>query len=138
MRHRLQEFRKAAKLGQQAVADALGLTVSQISRIERGEADITLDRLEKLAGQYGCSVPELLGYPAPGSTAEVDLNRLRDVIEEVETLLVGKRRPAPTAVAKAVVEVYRIEADLVAKHPGEEFDPARYRGIIQAMLEEQS
>lgn len=135
MQHRLQEFRKAAKLGQQAVADVLGLTVSQISRMERGDADITLARLEKLAGLYGCSVPELLGYPAPGSAAEIDLNRLRDVIEEVETLLVGKRRPAPAAVAKAVVEVYRIEADLVAKHPGEQFDPTRYRGIIQAVLE---
>lgn len=41
----------------------------------------------------------------------------------------------PLWLVKVWLEVYRIEADLVAKHPGEQFDPTRYRGIIQAVLE---
>ncbi len=48
--HALVVARKAAGLNQQQLADLTGINQSEISRIERGQGNPTLDTLERLTG----------------------------------------------------------------------------------------
>lgn len=61
----LRELRDAAGLSQEQVAEATGISVSQISRYEAGERDPKLAHLEAIAGLFKVTVGRLLGEPVP-------------------------------------------------------------------------
>lgn len=50
---------------QEALAEVAGLDRSYVGDIERAERNVGLDSLERLAGAFGLSVPELLREPEP-------------------------------------------------------------------------
>ncbi|WP_343546825.1 XRE family transcriptional regulator [Sphingobium yanoikuyae] len=57
----LKSARKRANLTQEAVAEAMGVSVPQVSRWENGKDGIPSQRLQALAGAYRASLEELLG-----------------------------------------------------------------------------
>lgn len=57
----LRVYREKFELSQEAVAEATGLSVSQISRFESGKRDPKLSDLENLAALFKISVGQLLG-----------------------------------------------------------------------------
>jgi phage repressor protein C with HTH and peptisase S24 domain len=110
--NRLRAFRKRAGLTLEKVAQKLDLSISQISRLERGQSDLTGERLKQFAEIYGCqpadilgSIPRqvpLVGYVGAG--AEVypfDDSLMGGGLEEVE---------APPGYADAMVAV-RVRGD---------------------------
>lgn len=62
MRMRIRELRKARKLTQIQLAAELGWDQGSISRVERGEQNITLAKLKELADHFDVTVPELFVY----------------------------------------------------------------------------
>jgi transcriptional regulator with XRE-family HTH domain len=52
--------RKLAKLDQSALAEALGISQSAYSRLEKGESSMTLPQLRSIALRLGCSSTDLI------------------------------------------------------------------------------
>lgn len=70
--------RKAVGLTQAQLAERLNLSLDAISRLERGNIGLTVERLVELAEIFGCETADLLHE---GST------RVRDQARELEDLL---------------------------------------------------
>ena len=51
---------------QELLAERAGLHRTHISQIERGQVNLSIDNLEKLANAFNLPVPELLTPPKPG------------------------------------------------------------------------
>jgi transcriptional regulator with XRE-family HTH domain len=62
---RLRGARAEAGLSQQTVADATGITTSQLSRVENAERAIDLEELLQLAACYDVALERLLGDLVP-------------------------------------------------------------------------
>ncbi|RYE81115.1 MAG: helix-turn-helix domain-containing protein [Hyphomicrobiales bacterium] len=60
-RTRIREFREQAEVSQEQLADAVGISVSQISRIERDEREPRLDEIMKISHRLGVAVAILIG-----------------------------------------------------------------------------
>jgi transcriptional regulator with XRE-family HTH domain len=56
----LKQWREKAGLNQEQAADRIGLTQSQLSRIERGDSPYNQDFLERAAEAYQCDPADLL------------------------------------------------------------------------------
>jgi len=77
MENRLREYRKRAGLTLESVSERLGLSISQVSRLERGASDLTGERLQQFAGLYGVRPADfleggrirapLVGFVGPGA-----------------------------------------------------------------------
>ena len=57
----LKEIRLKRGMTQQELADAVGITQSQIARYESGETQPSLETLRKLAAALDCTLDELIG-----------------------------------------------------------------------------
>jgi len=57
---RVRELRNASQLSQEAFADKCGFARSYMSRIERGQANLSLDAIEAIATTLGIEETELL------------------------------------------------------------------------------
>ncbi len=63
---RIRKLRKARKLSQEALAFEAGLDRTYVSSVERGERNIAVLNLAKLARALGVEVAELLGEEGVG------------------------------------------------------------------------
>lgn len=66
MTNRLREFREAAGLSQDELADRVGSSFQQISKLERGERKLTREWAERLAPHIKTTWWLLLGAPTTG------------------------------------------------------------------------
>ena len=71
--NKIREFRKAAAMTQEQLAAMLGIDTAQISRLERGTASLTVDRLRQIARALDTTPAALVddaeGIPAPNAVA---------------------------------------------------------------------
>lgn len=56
----LAEYRRARDLTQAKVGEHLGISSEAVSRLERGEVELSVTKLLRLADLYGCPADELL------------------------------------------------------------------------------
>ena len=63
----LKFFRQLKKISQEELADIAGLHRTYVSSVERGERNISIDNMEKLALALGVDIRELLS-PTPNNT----------------------------------------------------------------------
>ena len=68
----LRAYREGRGLSQEAFADLLGVHRTYMGGIERGERNLTLKTLERIAEQTGISPLELLAMP-PGRNETYDV-----------------------------------------------------------------
>lgn len=54
---------------QEVLAERAGLHRTHIGQIERGQVNVSIDNLEKLANAFTLPLPELLTPPSPGDFA---------------------------------------------------------------------
>ena len=69
----LRTARKRAKLSLEQLAADIGMSVSQLSRIERGEREPRLAEVRKIAELLGCEVSDLIDEAATGTVPVVGL-----------------------------------------------------------------
>jgi transcriptional regulator with XRE-family HTH domain len=60
----LKNYRELRKITREDMADQLGMTVSGYGKIERGETDVPLSRLEQISNVLGVSVSQILQFDA--------------------------------------------------------------------------
>ena len=80
----LRGLRQRHDMSLQDVADRSGLSVSFLSAVERGQSDISLGRLGRLAQVFGYDIGSLLGYTAQRSTPTFMEDRDRLVVDRGE------------------------------------------------------
>lgn len=87
--NRVAEYRGRAGLSQHELADRVGVTQTQIGKIERGDLALSLSQALKLAHVLGCRSYELLGLPDSPSRRAQQLIELFDRLSgsQQETLL---------------------------------------------------
>ena len=56
----VRDAREARKMSQEALADAAGMDRSHLGRIERGERNVTLLNITRIANAMGCKSSDLL------------------------------------------------------------------------------
>lgn len=72
MVNRIKEMRKKKGLSQGAMAAELGVSQATYGKIEKNEAKLTLDKLERVAEILGCNPAQLLGYETGADTGAKD------------------------------------------------------------------
>lgn len=104
---RVRSLRRAKRINQSLIADNLGLSVSEISRIERGRRRLRVDQLRTWAKSLGYRV-ELVFWETGEDEADID-DSARDVLKHV----VGAIQYMPSPARKALIlemDVWRQEA----------------------------
>lgn len=133
--HAIREARETLGLSLSAAADKMGLSKSTLSRLETGESIISAQRLFEFADAYDVSPEELLHGRSVTVPRTVDLDRMAQVVEEVETLIFDLEvRPEPARVSRAIVEVLKLETVRMLEAKDTRFDPSRYRGLVQEIF----
>jgi transcriptional regulator with XRE-family HTH domain len=66
----VRRLRKEKALSQEKLAEYAGLHTNYISSVERGERNISICNIERIARGLGVSMPDLLSQPAAGNPAD--------------------------------------------------------------------
>ncbi|PTQ12112.1 hypothetical protein CLG96_05980 [Sphingomonas oleivorans] len=91
----LRAMRKRAGLRQPAIAEALGVSVPQVSRWETGKDGIPSARLPAMANAYRGTIGEIFGEEAPGQPAAAGMPGTPVSAENLEALLAALLPLAP-------------------------------------------
>ncbi len=81
---KIAELRKERNMTQEQLAEKVGITVQYLGTIERGKANTTLNRLDRIADVLGCSSNDLIFCTTPLDTAAANIS---DDDPEIEKML---------------------------------------------------
>src|SRR5215469_9099525 len=81
---KIKALRSEKSWTQADVAKRLNITVAAFSKIETQVTDISLSRLEQLAGVFEVSLAELLGFTEIGAGVAVSSDELKEAREVIE------------------------------------------------------
>jgi len=131
MQNRIKEFRKRAGLTMEETAHRLGITVSQVNRIENGRSSTTTIRLSEFAEIFGCHAADLIDDRLPiEPSLGVDQERLRDVIIQTERLMSkNKKAVKPERKAEIILSLLSLENERLSDGNGK-VDVKRYIGLL--------
>ena len=133
----IRTIRVQAGLSLDKAARLTGLSKSVLSRLENGHSPVTATKLEAIAAAYGILPGDLLNGQIVKVPEDMDLDQLGQIVELVErTIQSQTTRPRPEKVRLAVIETLRLSRQDAARSGGAEFDPARYVGMIAAIIRE--
>jgi transcriptional regulator with XRE-family HTH domain len=76
----LRLVRQSRGFSQENVAEQLGMSASGYAKIERGETDIPLSRLEELAKVFDMTVPQLISLTDKSNVFNIKYNRASPII----------------------------------------------------------
>ncbi len=79
-------LRLQKRLSQLDVAEALNISQGAYAQLENGKTEITLNRLEQLAGIFGMTVIELLQYGSGVESVKVDSEKVKELEREIKDL----------------------------------------------------
>lgn len=82
---KLRVLRMTRGWSQERLAAASGLHRTYISLVERGECNISLDNLEKIADAFDLSLPDLLCVPDAAVFGEQLLTAIKQIAKRKET-----------------------------------------------------
>ena len=88
MKNNIKKFRKMAGLSQEKLADKVGTTLQQISRLERDERKLTPEWAEKIAKALNIEPYKLLPSDwQPTQTNDINKETLRLILKEIDSYL---------------------------------------------------
>lgn len=136
MLHKLiQTARERSGLSLTEAAERLGIAKSTLSRLENGQASIVASRLPLFAALYGTTVARILNNDLGNRPPEPDYAQVAVVVTLVQDVIrTLQASPNPERVGAVVVELIKLTRDDFDQRLEGEFDPSRYRGIVQALL----
>ncbi|PCJ90729.1 MAG: hypothetical protein COA52_09930 [Hyphomicrobiales bacterium] len=130
----LQLARSNTGLAMVDAAKAIGISQSQLSRMETGDAAITAERLVDLASLYNVAPEHLLTGLVDTTMADPELDRIGDVIEFIEGVLASTTtRPSARKIRDTVLSIYRLEAKSAFEN-GKPFELHKYQGVVAALI----
>lgn len=131
MQNRIKEFRKKAGLTMEETAHRLGITVSQVNRIENGRSSTTTIRLSEFAEVFGCHAADLIDDRLPiEPSLGVDQQRLQDIIIQTERLMLkSKKAVKPERKAEIILSLLSLENERLGDEGGK-VDVKRYLGLL--------
>jgi len=131
VQNRIKEFRKKAGLTMEETAHRMGLTVSQINRIENGRSSTTTIRLSEFAEVFGCHAADLIDDRLPiEPSLSVDQQRLQDIIIQTERLMLkSKKNVKPERKAEIILSLLSLENERLGDEGGK-VDVKRYLGLL--------
>jgi transcriptional regulator with XRE-family HTH domain len=128
------KFRKALKLSQDTLAGRLGMSVTQLSRLERGASSLTQDRITDLAKVFEVEPHEL--FRDSTSKEKIELDLMRDVIVQLDEMIqrLGVTL-TPVQRGDLTIELYRLETDGLeeAELSGHTVDLRKFEGMVKAL-----
>lgn len=131
----LKSARKKSGLSLAQVGEELGITDASVSRMENRQSKVTTDRLIDLAKLYKVSASALLEGGVVTNPNTIDLERLRLIVEEIETVISRmKARPTPSKIGLAVAEIYREEIEYIVANVDAQFDPKRHTRRLELIF----
>lgn len=131
MQNRIKEFRKKAGLTMEETAHRMGLTVSQINRIENGRSSTTTIRLSEFAEVFGCHAADLIDDRLPiEPSLSIDQQRLQDIIIQTERLMLkSKKNVKPERKAEIILSLLSLENERLGDDNGK-VDVKRYAALL--------
>ena len=83
--HYMRQWRKHAKLSQEAAAERVGIDRATLSKIEAGKVPYNQDLVERLAFAYGCEPSDIIAVnPAAWDGPRLVFERLRHAPRETQ------------------------------------------------------
>ena len=82
----LKEWRKAAKLTQEKLAEKIDMSAPHISNLERGVSDVTGEMLVKLAGALNCEPHDLITRRPTDGVSVLDI--WREVPDQYQSIAI--------------------------------------------------
>ncbi|WP_417842116.1 helix-turn-helix domain-containing protein [Terasakiella sp.] len=131
MQNRIKEFRKKAGLTMEETAHRMGLTVSQINRIENDRSSTTTIRLSEFAEIFGCHAADLIDDRLPiQPSLSIDQQRLQDIIIQTERLMLkSKKNVKPERKAEIILSLLSLENERLGDDDGKA-DVKRYAALL--------
>ncbi|OKP98721.1 helix-turn-helix domain-containing protein [Paenibacillus sp. P46E] len=96
---RIRRLRKEMNLSQEQLAERSGLHTNYVGQVERGEKNLTLETLEKVAGGLDISLEEIFRYIGP--------MKQKDALSQIIELLIERSsedQKMALSVLKSVME----------------------------------
>ncbi|MCF2870776.1 helix-turn-helix domain-containing protein [Octadecabacter sp. G9-8] len=128
------KFRKALKLSQDTLAGRLGLSVTQLSRLERGASSLTQDRIVELAKAFEIEPHEL--FRDASFKEKIELNLMRDVIVQLDEMIqrLGISLTS-TQRGDLTIELYRLETEGLdeAQLVDHSVNLKKFEGMVKAL-----
>ena len=128
------KYRKAKGMSQEDLAAKLKMSVTQVSRLERGVSSLRHTRITKLTEILGVTTEDL--FRAGPDREGVDLRVIHDVIVQLDHLF---RRleidPSPEQRAELTIEIYRPETDVLDEDQlqNTKSDLKKYEGMLRSI-----
>lgn len=80
---KIAEIRKSRKMTQEQLAEKVGVTVQYLGTMERGKANTTLNRLDKIAEVLGCSSYDLIFCTTPLDAVTANISNENPEMEKL-------------------------------------------------------
>ena len=128
--------RKERGLSQATFAEMLGITITQLSRLENGRSSMTQARMQQIADILEVKPQEL--YLAPHQTGGLDVDVMHSIIEQLDQMLqrldltVTSKKRADLCVAIYKMETKRLEK---AGLTSADVDVAEYEDMLGTLVE---
>ena len=128
------KHRKALEMSQDTLAGKLGITKSQVSRLERGLSSITQSRMLQLTKLFGIEPHALFNDAA--TREDIDLDLMRAVIVQLDEMVQNLGvNLTPEQRGDLTVELYRLEVgglddDQLSDH---QVNIKRFEGMVKAL-----
>jgi|GEM_PF-1488405 len=132
MKLNFREMRNRAGYTLEDAADRMGISPSQVSRIESGTSDTSLRRTQEFAELYNCTAAALIKAPKDLDDEEFDI--LKNVMLGVEELITDKQLVlTPARKVELTLSLLKMETERLRDEPNGNVDLGRYQSIIQAL-----
>jgi len=128
------KLRKAMDMSQDTLAGRLGISITQLSRLERGLSSITQARMTQLAGVFHVEPHELFSNTTPRE--ELELEVMWAVIVQLDEMLIRLGvNLTPEQRGDLTVELYRLEIDGLEKDQlsDHQVNIKRFEGMVKVL-----
>jgi transcriptional regulator with XRE-family HTH domain len=82
----IKAIRKSKNISQADIADKLGMYPANYGKLENGLTQLTIERLEQLAGIFGMTVIEILQYGQGVESVKVDSEKVKELENKIRKL----------------------------------------------------